>query len=69
MKVSSKALVCFGQDDLFIVDGCNVNSSHSRGLGSTYENWTGIDGHLVLTGSDTFIVDEIEVFEVNFNSN
>jgi hypothetical protein len=66
IRVSSKICGCFGDDDLLISDGCNVNSSHSRGLGSTYENGTGIDGRFVFTGSETFIVNEIEVFEVTF---
>jgi small GTP-binding protein len=67
IKVSPNAMVWFGQDDLVVVDGCNVNSSHSRGLGSVYENGTGIDGRLVFTGSDTFIVREIEVFAVGLD--
>jgi hypothetical protein len=64
IRVSSKICGCFGDDDLLINDGCNVNSSHSRGLGSTYQNGTGIDGRFVFSGSETFIVKEIEVFEV-----
>jgi hypothetical protein len=60
--------VCFGDDDLIICDGCNVNPSHSRGLGSTYKNTTRIDGRLVFTGSDMFLVSEIEVFEFNPDS-
>jgi small GTP-binding protein len=62
IKVSSRICSCFGDDDLFICGGCDANPSHSRGFGSTYENTTGIDGRLVFAGSDTFIVDEIEVY-------
>jgi small GTP-binding protein len=64
IRVSSKACACFGNDDLFVCGGCNTNVSHSRGFGSTYENTTGIEGRLVFTGADTFIVNEIEVFAV-----
>jgi hypothetical protein len=68
IKVSSRTCSCFGNDDLFICGGCDVNRSHSRGFGSTYENTTGIEGRLVFTGSDTFIVNEIEVFEVELKT-
>jgi hypothetical protein len=45
-----------------ICDRCDVNSSHARGFGSTYEKDSGLDGELLFTGSQTFKVPEIEVF-------
>jgi hypothetical protein len=67
IKVSSKNCSCFGEDDLFISSDCNRRRSHCRGFGTAYENTTGIEGRLVFAGSDTFIVSEIEVFEVALN--
>jgi hypothetical protein len=64
IKVSREFCVCFGNDELLISDGCNVNPSHSAGLGSTYQNTTGIDGRLVFSGSDKFTVKEIEVIGI-----
>jgi hypothetical protein len=64
IRVSSRTCSCFGDDDLFICGDCDRSPSHSRGFGSTYENTTEIDGRFVFTGSDTFIVQEIEVLEV-----
>jgi hypothetical protein len=39
------------------------NSNYSN-LGSVYANETGIGGHLVLTGEEYFVVEEIEVFQI-----
>jgi hypothetical protein len=64
IRVSSKTCACFGNDDLLVCDGCDVKASHTGGFGSTYENTTGIPGGSVFTGSDRFIVSEIEVFMV-----
>jgi hypothetical protein len=64
IRISRTACACFGNDDLFIVGGCDASPSRSGGFGSTYQNDTGIDGRLVFTGSDSFIVSEIEVFWV-----
>jgi hypothetical protein len=68
ITVFSQACSCFGEDDLVLSDGCNTNPSHSHGLGSTYANPTSIPGPFVFAGADTFLVDEIEVFEVKRHS-
>jgi hypothetical protein len=65
IKVSSRLGPCFGDGDLVVCDGCNVNASNARLFGSTYANATGIEGRLLFTGSETFTVDEIEVFSLS----
>jgi hypothetical protein len=65
IKCSLRQGPCFGDEDLVVSDACNVKPSHCRGFGSTYENDIGIQGRCVLTGSETFIVSEIEVFAPN----
>jgi hypothetical protein len=49
--------------DIDVVDNCNANCSFSS-LGDSYANDTGLDGKTVVTGSWSFTVKEIEVFEV-----
>jgi hypothetical protein len=52
-----------------ISSGCNQNSnSHCRGFAnsnsrSTFKNGSGRDGDTLFTGSETFTVKELEVFE------
>jgi hypothetical protein len=41
-----------------------MKSNNPTLLGNTYMNDTGIDGKVFLTGSETFEVKEIEVFEI-----
>jgi hypothetical protein len=53
-----------GGHDLHIGDRCNASRASSSNLGSTYTNDTGIPGTAVLAGEQTFIVKEIEIFEV-----
>jgi small GTP-binding protein len=65
--VSSWNCPCFGNGDLFISNKCNVKPSRTDGFGSTYKNETGIDGSILLTGSPTFLVQEIEVFSIKRN--
>jgi hypothetical protein len=50
--------------DLYICDQCQSSNSSYSVLGTTYTNATGISGDTVLTGAKTFLVKEIEVFEV-----
>jgi hypothetical protein len=55
---------CFG-DDICISDKCNENTmSYTYNFGFCYTNDTGLDKKIVLTGSQRFKVDEIEVFEI-----
>jgi hypothetical protein len=62
IKVSSRLGPCFG--DLVVCDGCNANASNTLSFGPTYANASGIEGRLLLTGRETFTVDEIEVFSL-----
>jgi hypothetical protein len=51
--------------DLRVLDNCNANiDSFTYNFGHTYANDTGRDGETFLTGSNGFIVKEIEVFEI-----
>jgi hypothetical protein len=51
--------------DIGIADNCNENSdSFTSSFGSAYTNGTGLEGRTFFTGSPTFTVKEIEVFEV-----
>jgi hypothetical protein len=63
IRVSSKMGPCFGDGDLFVSDNCNITPSSTSGFGRVYENETGIEGNVLLTGGRTFLVQEIEVFE------
>jgi hypothetical protein len=51
-------------NDLWICDNCNANPASCTKLGGSYTNDTGLYGELVFTGSDSFQVKEIEVFEI-----
>jgi hypothetical protein len=52
--------------DSCILENCNANKgSVSGGFGYSYTNDTGLDGETFLTGSYTFRVKEIEVFEIS----
>jgi hypothetical protein len=53
---------CFG--DMAVWDNCNANTESWTGLGDVYANDTGLDGMTVFTGSYSFKVKEIEVFEI-----
>jgi hypothetical protein len=55
---------CFGNRDLFVSDNCNITPNSTEGFGCVYENDTGINGKVFLTGSKQFLVQEIEVFEL-----
>jgi hypothetical protein len=55
---------CFGDGDLLVSDNCNVIRSSTSKFGCVYENDTGIKGNILLTGDATFLVQEIEVFEL-----
>jgi hypothetical protein len=63
IRVSSSLGPCFGESDLLISDNCNTTANISGGLGRTYKNDSGVNGTFLLTGSENFIVKEIEVFE------
>jgi hypothetical protein len=68
IRVSSRLDPCFGNGDddgdLVISDQCTMNANRSRGFGSTYENTTRVDGCVLLTCYETFLVDEIKVFQI-----
>jgi hypothetical protein len=51
-------------NDIAIHDNCNTNTDNSTRLGYSYRNDTGMDGKIVFTGSFSFQVAEIEVFEI-----
>jgi hypothetical protein len=58
---------CFGCDscDIYVSDNCNANTrSRSSGFGRTYANDTGLNGPTFFSGSESFQVKEIEVFEI-----
>jgi hypothetical protein len=59
---------CFGADhwgDLSIYDRCGGNNtSHTRGFGATYNNTSQMDGRTFFTGTEHFMVREIEVFVI-----
>jgi hypothetical protein len=67
--VKDKAIVCEPQwaahfCDIVVADNCNAATHSGSLLGHTYANDTDLGGEIVLTGSYTFIVKEIEVFEI-----
>jgi hypothetical protein len=64
IRISSRFGPCFGKNDIVISDCCNTEPSHTSDFGGTYENKSGIEGKLFFTGSDTFRVKDIEVFEL-----
>jgi hypothetical protein len=57
---------CFGYSpcDIAVSDNCNTNTDSYTQLGICYANDTGLGYGVVLTGSWTFQVKEIEVFEI-----
>jgi hypothetical protein len=50
--------------DISVSDHCNANTDSYSWLGRAYANDTGLDGNTVFTGSYSFTVKEIEVFEI-----
>jgi hypothetical protein len=70
-ETKNAAIVCdskwgpsIGYLDIRVWDNCNANTDSSTFLGCAYTNDTGLDGQRVFTGSATFKVKEIEVFEI-----
>jgi hypothetical protein len=66
---SSSPFVFFGNHGAIrVVAACNTNSgSHTTGLASlesSYDNKTGLDGATLMTGENSFVVKELEVFEL-----
>jgi hypothetical protein len=53
-----------GTSDLVICDQCQDSNGSWSNIGVGYMNETGIAGTEVLTGSSTFTVKEIEVFQL-----
>jgi hypothetical protein len=51
--------------DIWVSDNCNANTSSWTELGRCYTNDTGLDGKTFFTGSQSFRVKEIEVFEMS----
>jgi hypothetical protein len=50
--------------DIWVSDSCNANTNSYTSLGETYTNDTGLDKEVVFTGSQYFLVEEIEMFEI-----
>jgi hypothetical protein len=63
ITVSSKFGPCFGAGDLTISKHNDGKANSTVSFGTTYFNSSGIEGGLFFTGSETFRVKEIEVFE------
>jgi hypothetical protein len=55
--------LCFGSD-ICVSDNCHTNSKSSSFLGDSYTNDTKVPGKKFFTGSASFRVKEIEVFEI-----
>jgi hypothetical protein len=61
---------CFGDSDLVVADNCRKKSlfgerCETTRFGTVYANTTGIpDGGIVFTNERTFIVQDIEVFQI-----
>jgi hypothetical protein len=58
--------MCFGYSplDIIVTDDCNAKTGSFTHFGTTYINDTGLADKIVFTGSLTFQVKEIEVFEM-----
>jgi hypothetical protein len=54
----------FGRDGEFEVFFRSNDDSRTRGFGNAYDNDSGINGSTLLTGYDSFVVNEIEVFQI-----
>jgi hypothetical protein len=63
IRCKSERGPCFG-GDIAVADNCNAGTSNATSLGHTYLNDTGMDGKIVFTGSGSFKVEEIEIFEI-----
>jgi hypothetical protein len=50
--------------DLHVCDQCQSSTGSYSALGTVYVNDTGLAGNEILTGAQSFTVEEIEVFEV-----
>jgi phosphopantetheinyl transferase (holo-ACP synthase) len=50
--------------DIYVSHNCNANTDSWTELGNVYTNDTGLNGKTVFTGSLSFQVKEIEVFEI-----
>jgi hypothetical protein len=69
---NGKAIYCpntegpiFGDSDIVIRNNSNTNDyNHTSCFGNSYINDTGVGSKKVLTGSGSFTVKEIEVFEI-----
>jgi hypothetical protein len=62
----SAGYLAFGSAyDIYVCDNCNSNTSSYTDVGTTFENRTGINGKMVLTGEYNFTVRELEVLELN----
>jgi hypothetical protein len=68
-KKKGEAIGCFSCDgphfqDIRVSNLCNATTNYSHYFGGSYVNNTGLDGRTFLTGSRSFYVKEIEVFEI-----
>jgi hypothetical protein len=54
----------FGYCDLVISEHCNIKDNYTTFLGECYRTTSELNGPECLTGSRTFLVKEIEIFEV-----
>jgi hypothetical protein len=55
----------FGEYDISVFGNGHQRVSFTTGFGRCYQNTTGIEGSCVFTGSYSFIIQEIEMFQVN----
>jgi hypothetical protein len=50
--------------DLVVYNNANTEKNSTTDIGSTFDNYTGIDGKLLMDGESNFTVQEIEVLEM-----
>jgi hypothetical protein len=62
IRCDSRCGPCFS--DMAVSNNCNANTGSCTSLGGTYTNDTRLPGDTVFTGSESFQVKEIEVFEI-----
>jgi hypothetical protein len=54
----------FGPPDIIVSDNCNTFKTNFASLGRTYTNNSGVNNDIIFTGSSSFQVRDIEVFEI-----
>jgi hypothetical protein len=54
----------FGYGDMGVSNNCNANTDSDTSFGHSYTNDTGLRENVIFTGSMSFQIKEIEVFEI-----